>query len=83
MHPNPGAIDFVKLPGCFFPPKNGPPAKHTSNSDGTSLAPWLYGRFQRYGKPPKSSILTRFSIINHPFWGPTPIFGNIHISANS
>ena len=27
---------------------------------------------------PKSSILTRFSIINHPFWG-TPIFGNTHI----
>ena len=24
---------------------------------------------------PKSSILTGFSIINHPFWG-TPIFGN-------
>ena len=27
---------------------------------------------------PKSSILTGFSIINHPFWV-TPIFGNIHI----
>ena len=27
---------------------------------------------------PKSSILTGFSIINHPFWG-TPIFGNIHM----
>ena len=27
---------------------------------------------------PKSSILTGFSIINHPFWG-TPIFGNIHV----
>ena len=26
---------------------------------------------------PKSSILIRFSIINHPFWG-TPIFGNTH-----
>ena len=24
---------------------------------------------------PESSILTGFSIINHPFWG-TPIFGN-------
>ena len=30
------------------------------------------------GKPPKSSILIGFSIINHPFWG-IPIFGNIHI----
>ena len=28
---------------------------------------------------PKSSILIGFSIINHPFWGPTPIFGNIHV----
>ena len=31
---------------------------------------------------PKSSILIGFSIINHPFWGPTPIFGNIHISSH-
>ena len=28
---------------------------------------------------PKSSIPIGFSIINHPFWGPTPIFGNIHM----
>ena len=28
---------------------------------------------------PKSSILIGFSIINHPFWGPTPIFGNTHM----
>ncbi len=27
---------------------------------------------------PKSSILIGFSLINHPFWGPTPIFGNTH-----
>ena len=27
---------------------------------------------------PKSSILIRFSIINHPF-GDTPIFGNTHM----
>ena len=27
---------------------------------------------------PKSSILIRFSIINHPFWG-TSIFGNTHM----
>ena len=26
---------------------------------------------------PKSSILIGFSLINHPFWGATPIFGNI------
>ena len=29
---------------------------------------------------PKSSILIRFSIINHPFWD-TPILGNTHISS--
>ena len=28
---------------------------------------------------PQSSILIGFSIINHPFWGGTPIFGNPHI----
>ena len=28
---------------------------------------------------PKSSILIRFSIIDHPFWG-IPIFGNPHIA---
>ena len=32
-----------------------------------------------YMGTPKSSILIGFSIINHPFWGPTPILGNIHI----
>ena len=31
---------------------------------------------------PKSSILIRFSIINHPFWG-SPIFGNTHILEKS
>ena len=28
---------------------------------------------------PKSSILMRFSTINHPFWG-TSIFGNTHMT---
>ena len=27
----------------------------------------------------KSSIIIGLSLINHPFWGPTPIFGNSHI----
>ena len=31
------------------------------------------------GGTPKSSILTGFSIINHPFWG-TPIFENTHMA---
>ncbi len=30
---------------------------------------------------PKSSIWIGFSTINHPFWGPTPIFGNTHLWA--
>ena len=40
---------------------------------------WVFpkiGGFPRF--PPKSSILMRFSIINHPFWG-TTIFGNVHL----
>ena len=31
------------------------------------------------GGTPKSSILIGFSIINHPFWGFPPIFGNTHM----
>ncbi len=37
---------------------------------------WVFPKIG--GKPPKSSILIGFSIINHPFWG-TPIFGNTHV----
>ena len=29
--------------------------------------------------PPNHPILIGVSIINHPFWGPTPIFGNTHM----
>ena len=40
---------------------------------------YLHGCFRKANsRTPKSSILIRFSIINHPFWG-TPIFGNTHI----
>ena len=35
---------------------------------------WVFAKVM---VPPKSSILIGFSIINHPFGGPTPIFGNI------
>ena len=34
---------------------------------------WMFPKIG--GKPPKSSILIGFSIMNHPFWG-TNIFGN-------
>ena len=37
------------------------------------------GCFQKNNGTPKSSILIGFSIINHPFWGPTPVFGNTQI----
>ena len=49
---------------------------HKSSS---RFKPDRHGCFQKYGKTPKSSILVGFSIINHPFWGPTPIFGNTHM----
>jgi len=35
------------------------------------------------GGTPKSSILIGYSIINHPFWGNTPIFGNTHMANRS
>ena len=35
--------------------------------------------FPEIGIPPKSPILTGFSIINHLFWSP-PIYGNLHIT---
>ena len=37
---------------------------------------WVFPKIG--GKPPKSSSLIGFSIINHPFWG-TPMFGNTHV----
>ena len=43
-----------------------------------SLGTNIWGFPENRGFPPKSSILIRFSIINHPFWA-TAIFGNIHI----
>ena len=39
---------------------------------------YLYMGVSKNNGTPKSSILIRFSIINHPFWD-TPIFGNTHI----
>ena len=38
------------------------------------------GVFKNRGFPPKSSIFNGvFHYFHHPFWGPTPIFGNTHI----
>ena len=39
---------------------------------------YIYMGVSKNKGTPKSSILIRFSTINHPFWG-TPIFGNTHI----
>ena len=48
---------------------------------GTNSIACLYGCFRKsWVFPLKSSILIGYSIINHPFGGPTPIFGNTHIS---
>ena len=41
---------------------------------GTKFENW-WG-FPKMVVPPNHPILIGFSIINHPFWGPTPIFGN-------
>ena len=36
---------------------------------------WIHMGVSKYrGGPPKSSILIGFSIINHPFWGVSPLF---------
>ena len=41
-----------------------------------AVAIWMFPKIM--ARTPKSSILIRFSIINHPFWG-TSIFGNTHM----
>ena len=40
---------------------------------------WLHLGVSENSGTPKSSILTGFSIRNHPFWG-TPILGNTHLT---
>ena len=44
----------------------------------THIYIYMYMGVSKNRGTPKSTILIRFSIINHPFWG-TNIFGNIHI----
>ena len=42
---------------------------------------YIWGFPKIVGFPPKSRILIRvFHYFHHPFWGPTPIFGNTHIN---
>ncbi len=47
---------------------------YTSEGD-----PWWYMGVSKNNGTSKSSILIGFSIINHPLWGFSPYFGNIHI----
>ncbi len=54
--------------GSFFDTKSQQ-VTHTSSI-------WV---FPKIGVPPNHPILIGFSIINHPFWGLPPIFGNTHI----
>ena len=42
---------------------------------------WVFPKM--VGVPPKSSILIGFSLINHPFWGFPPIFGNTQVAFGS
>ena len=51
----------------------------TTQRNGPFLVQPKYMGVSKNRGTPKSSILKRFSIINHPFWG-TPIFGNIHMA---
>ena len=42
---------------------------------GTYVQKWRFPKIG--GFPPKSSLFNRvFHYFHHPFWGPTPIFGN-------
>ena len=54
--------------GSFFDTKSQQ-VTHTSSI-------WV---FPKIGVPPNHPILIGFSIMNHPFWGFPPIFGNTHI----
>ena len=64
---------------AFFKVNDGRPAHLFSTSRWPFLAFSLYYvGVSLNGGTPKSSILIRFSLINHPFWD-TTIFGNTHI----
>ena len=52
------------------------PAQNNIRFEGFWGLQWHTGVSKNSGTP-KSCILIRFSLINHPFWG-TPIFGNTH-----
>ena len=64
------------------------PCNVTSSKNYHPFLPFFVGIRMDVSKnrcTPKSSILIGFSIINHPFWGPTPLLGNtrMRISLNS
>ncbi len=50
--------------------------RHCKWLKGYDMITWMFLKIG--GKPPKSSILIGFFIINHPFWS-TPIFGNTQL----
>ena len=61
------------------PPSSSPPFSQSSKKGKDHLTKIKkYMDVSENSGTPKLSILIRFSIINHPFWG-TPIFGNTHI----
>ena len=54
---------------------------NTSNELGIYIIDiWVLNQ-KYWEKPPNHPFLIGFgTIINHPFWGPTPIFGNTHMN---
>ena len=81
------ALEFKVLPTLEFKTP-APRSDQNVNGPEASKKPFLntsqnlwkvsYMGVSENSGTPKSSILIKFSIINHPFWG-TPIFGNAHI----
>ena len=62
--------------------KNGPIETTDCPKNEWFQAPGYVWVFPKIVVPPNHSILIGFSIINHPFWGPTPIFGNTNMYIN-
>ena len=69
-----------KYPAIHWPSSmfNGESFFHQSHPDPFMTPGKVYVCVSKNNGTPKSSILTGFSIINHPFWG-TSIFGNTHV----
>ena len=63
---------------CLFPSDQRVSEMGRSASDEVKGRELIYMGVSKNRGTPKPSILIRFSIVNHPFWG-TTIFGNTHM----